>query len=152
MIRSFCAEDMDAEDMDALVRLWFEASVQSHDFIPLAHWEAEKENLRTLYLPLSDEIVVHVDDDSGEIDAFFAFAGDFLAALFVAPAAQGKGLGSRLLHIARRMHPALTLAVYAENRRAVNFYRQNGLTVYARRTERSTGHRELLMKATKELK
>lgn len=140
MIRPFLGEDT-----EAIVRLWFEASVQAHGFIPRAYWEAAREDMRTLYLPLSDEIVVHVDDVSGDVDAFFAFIGDFLAAFFVAPSAQGKGLGKRLLRIAKRMHPALTLTVYAENNHAVRFYQRNGFIIQGERTEERTGHRELLM-------
>ena len=94
MIRPFC--DDDTEDV---VRLWLEASIEAHDFIPRAYWEAAAEDMRTLYLPMSDEIVLHVDDATGSIDAFLAFADTFLAALFVAPSAQGKGLGSRMFRV-----------------------------------------------------
>ncbi len=140
MIRPFAKSDT-----EEIVRLWFEASVQAHSFIAWGYWEAARESMRTLYLPMSDEIVVHVSETSGEVDAFLAFVGDFLAALFVAPSAQGQGLGKRLLRVARRMHPHLTLAVYRENERAVRFYRQNGLVVCAERLEAHTGHWELLM-------
>ena len=69
----------------------------------------------------------------------------FLAALFVAPEAQGRGLGSRMFRIAGRMHPGLSLCVYRENVRAVEFYRRRGLTVLCERVEEKTGHVELVM-------
>ena len=140
MIRPFCEDD--TEDV---VRLWLEASIEAHVFIPASFWEKAASDMRTLYLPMSDEIVVHVEDESGEIDAFLAFVDSFLAALFVAPKAQGKGLGSRLFRIARRMHPDLSLSVYKENERAVTFYRRQGLCVLAERVEEKTGHEELVM-------
>ena len=140
MIRPFCTDDT-----NAVIRLWLEASCEAHAFMPPSYWEAAAEDMRELYLPMSDEIVVHVDDATGEVDAFFAFVDTFLAALFVAPHAQGRGLGSRLLRIARRMHPDLSLCVYEENARAVAFYQKHGLSVLGRRVEEKTGHAELLM-------
>ena len=140
MIRPFCEDD--TEDV---VRLWLEASVEAHAFLPAPFWEKAASDMRTLYLPMSDEIVVHVEDEIGEIDAFLAFVDSFLAALFVAPKAQGKGLGSRLFRIARRMHLDLSLCVYKENARAVAFYRRQGLRVLAERVEEKTGHEELVM-------
>lgn len=133
------------EDTEAVVSLWLEASIVAHDFVPRSFWEAAAVDMRTLYLPMSDEIVLYVNDGTGELDAFMAFTGDFLAALFVAPHAQGKGLGSRMFRIARRMHPELTLAVYKENRRALAFYEKHGLRVCGERMEERTGHVELLM-------
>ena len=140
MIRPFSDNDM--EDV---VRVWLEASIQAHAFIPRSYWEAAEKDMRELYLPMSDEIVLHVDDATGQVDAFLAFVGTFLAALFVEPRAQGKGLGSRMFRIARRMHPDLSLSVYKENERAVSFYRKQGLVVFGERVEEKTGHEELLM-------
>ena len=136
-------------DMEGVIRVWLEASVQAHGFMPRAYWEAQTEDMRTLYLPMSDEIVLHVDDVTGNIDAFLAFVDSFLAALFVAPHAQGRGLGSRMFRIARRMHPDLSLSVYKENDRAVAFYRKHGLVVTGERVEKRTGQVELLMEAGK---
>lgn len=140
MIRSF-----HQEDADAVVRLWLEASVQAHDFLPRAYWEERAEDMRTLYLPMSDEIVLCLEDASGELQAFCAFVGDFLAALFVAPAWQGKGIGSRLFRIAKRMHPSLWLSVYKENQRAVDFYLKHGMRVGEERVEEQTGCKEYIM-------
>ena len=140
MIRSFRNDDT-----EEVVRVWFEASVEAHKFIPRAFWEASVEDMRTLYLPVSDEIVLHIDDATGEIDAFLAFVDTLLAALFVSPRAQGKGLGSRMFRIAKRMHPDLTLSVYRDNERAVSFYRKRGLIVIGERVEEKTGCVELVM-------
>lgn len=140
MIRPFCEDDT-----EAVVGLWLEASIEAHAFLPPSYWEEAASDMRTLYLPMSDEVVLHIDDESGAIDAFIAFVGSFLAALFVAPKAQGRGLGRRMFRIARRMHPDLTLSVYRENERALAFYRKQGLVVLGERTEEKTGHEELVM-------
>ena len=85
------------------------------------------------------------DKDTGEVVAFIAFVEDYLAALFVAPAHQKKGVGSRLLALAKKMRDTLELSVYAENERAVAFYRKNGFRMTDKRIEEMTGHTELLM-------
>ena len=138
------------EDTEEVVRVWLEASIEAHGFIPRAFWEAAAEDMRTLYLPMSDEIVLHVDDATGRVDAFLAFADTFLAALFVAPEAQGRGLGSRLFRIAGRMYPGFSLCVYRENDRAVTFYRKRGLVVLGERVEERTGCVELIMGPSEE--
>ena len=135
------------EDTEEVVRVWLEASIEAHGFIPRAFWEAAAEDMRTLYLPMSDEIVLHVDDATGRVDAF---ADTFLAALFVAPEAQGRGLGSRLFRIAGRMYPGFSLCVYRENDRAVTFYRKRGLVVLGERVEERTGCVELIMGPSEE--
>ena len=133
------------EDTEALVRLWAESARTSHGFLPQSVWDTLEDDIRTLYLPMSDEVLLHIDDATGEADGFLAFAGDFLGALFVAPHAQGRGLGSRLFRIARRMHPNLTLSVYKDNVRAVAFYERHGLSVFLERTEEKTGCAEYFM-------
>lgn len=140
MIRPFVESDT-----EAVVRLWLEALNTSHGFLPAEARESLEEDIRTLFLPMSDEIVLHLDEASGDIDAFLAFAGDFLGALMVAPAAQGRGLGARLLRIGRRMHPELSLTVYKDNARAVAFYRRHGLVVCGERVDERTGCAEFLM-------
>lgn len=139
MIRAFREEDT-----EAVIRIWLEASILSHSFIDKAYWEEKADAMRTLYLPLS-EVVVDEDKDTGEVIAFIAFVEDYLAALFVAPAHQKKGVGSRLLALAKKMRDTLELSVYAENERAVAFYRKNGFRMTDKRIEEMTGHTELLM-------
>ena len=132
-------------DADAVVELWLDSARTSHGFLPPRFWEKLEENIRTMYLPMSDEIVLHFDDVSGTLDAFIAFAGDFLGALFVAPTAQGRGLGARMFRIAKRMHPGLTLTVYKDNARAVAFYEKQGLSVLGERVEAETDCVEYIM-------
>ena len=139
MIRAFREEDT-----EAVIRIWLEASILSHSFIDKAYWEEKADAMRTLYLPLS-EVVVDEDKDTGEVIAFIAFVEDYLAALFGAPAHQKKGVGSRLLALAKKMRDTLELSVYAENERAVAFYRKNGFRMTDKRIEEMTGHTELLM-------
>ena len=133
------------EDREDVLRIWLEASLQAHSFAGAGHWQAELKNMREAYLPLCDAILVWTDGEDGTPRGFLAFVGDYLAALFVEPGFQGRGIGSRLMRVALRMHPGLTLSVYRENTRAVGFYRRHGLEVLEERVERATGLAEYVM-------
>ena len=63
-----------------------------------------------------------------------------------APRHQGKGTGTRLLKLAQKMRGTLELSVYAENERAVEFYRKHGFEVVGQAVEEATGHLELTMR------
>ncbi len=132
------------KDTEAVVQVWLKASIQAHSFIGRAYWEGKAEDMRTLYLPLS-EVIVDEDPESGELTGFMGLVDGYLAALFVAPEHQGKGIGTRLLKLGKKIRDELELCVYAENRRAVRFYREQGFRLAGERVEEETGHTELLM-------
>jgi len=67
-----------------------------------------------------------VAEDDGVV-GFVATAGARLDQLFVAPAHQGRGTGTRLLTTAlTRMPPSVTLTVFEENGPARRFYERHG--------------------------
>ena len=51
------------------------------------------------------------------------------AAIFVAPAERGAGIGSALLEHAKRLREQLSLTVYAANNASIAFYRRHGFQV-----------------------
>ncbi|WP_254203296.1 hypothetical protein [Aeromonas sp. FDAARGOS 1411] len=44
---------LSATDLDAAVELWYQASVQAHDFIPATFWREQQAAMRDIYLPAS---------------------------------------------------------------------------------------------------
>lgn len=80
-----------------------------------------------------------------EVVTFMTLMGGYLATPFVAPAHQKRGVGSRLLALAKKIRGTLDLSVYAENERAVVFYQKDGFRIVSERIEEVTGHTELLM-------
>lgn len=132
------------DDVDAVLDVWLRASISAHAFMPPEHWQQRVPFVRDVCLPQCLTFVF-VDDESGEIAGFASLLGECLAGLFVAPAQQGRGIGSRLFGLARRICPALHLTVYAENTRARAFYARQGLRVRESRRDADTGHEELVM-------
>jgi ribosomal protein S18 acetylase RimI-like enzyme len=66
----------------------------------------------------------------GEPVGMLVLEGGLLDGLYVAPAAQGQGVGAALLAHAKRLRPdGLELWVFASNRPARAFYRRHGFEV-----------------------
>jgi len=137
MIRAF-----EPSDMEDVLELWLEASAGAHDFVGREFWESKVDDMRNRYLPAAE---THVFVQGGRVRGFVSLQGDTLAALFVSPAFQGRGLGRRLMDRVKRLRDRLELTVYRENQRAVRFYRRCGFAVVGERTDPHTGHAEVLM-------
>ncbi|WP_330961248.1 N-acetyltransferase [Photobacterium sp. 53610] len=137
MIRTFTAADM-----DTVLSIWLTASLKAHDFIASDFWQSQVENMRSLYLPVSD---VHVYEDHGAVKGFYALYENQLAAIFVTPEAQGQGIGKALLNHAKMQHKMLSLNVYQRNQASYQFYLSQGFQVTAESTDEHTGEAEWQM-------
>lgn len=129
-------------DMSAVVALWCQASIISHDFIPAQYWREACSLMREVYLPQANTVVM-VEQD--EIIGFVSSIEHQIAALFVASEHQGKGVGSALLAHALRGREVATLNVYAANLRARHFYEQHGFHVTGNGVDDATGALECFM-------
>ncbi|QQO08807.1 N-acetyltransferase [Breznakiella homolactica] len=131
-----------ADDMDRVIQIWFESSIIAHAFADPEYWRSKTEAMRTLYIPNSE---TWVWEDDENIQGFLSLNKNDLAALFVLPEAQGHGIGTALMDLAKSLRDELTLAVYTENTRSVSFYRKQGFTEIREQTDEHTGRRELIM-------
>ncbi|AQS59999.1 N-acetyltransferase [Desulforamulus ferrireducens] len=131
MIRAYKKQD-DAE----LIKIWYEASIIAHSFIPSTFWEAEKKSIQEKYLPLAETYVKEID---GQIVGFISLIEDYIGGLFVHPNCQGKGVGTELINKAKSLRPKLTVEVYQENTKAQRFYGKCGFTLTGERVQPETG-------------
>jgi GNAT superfamily N-acetyltransferase len=114
------------EDADAVADLFLAARDAAMPYLPKLHpgddvhaWIAE------VVLP-QDE--VWVAERNGRVLGFAALAGEMLSHLYVAPDAQGAGVGRVLLAKAMERRPAgFRLWVFQRNERARRFYESHGL-------------------------
>ena len=137
MIRPFRAEDT-----DALIDLWYEASIRAHDFVPQDFWAREREAIRTEYLPISE---THVYEQDGRVVGFLSLLGTHIGGLFVHPVAQGCGIGRALVLYAAAQYGTLTVNAFSRNAQALGFYQQMGFVEQGRGIEPTTGCEEVTL-------
>lgn len=130
-------------DSDAVLDLWLGASLLAHDFVPESFWREQLPAMRELYLPQAETLVL---EEKGQVLGFASLHEQRLAALFVNPDAQGRGLGRRLLDDAKSRRDSLELGVYRANARAVAFYRAGGFVTLNETRDPHTGQPELTMR------
>ena len=137
------------QDLDELIQIWLEASIIAHNFIPSNFWILKVEEMKEVYIPQSDT-TVFTDDATGEIQGFISLVDTFIAALFVNPQKQGKGIGTSLLNWVKQHHDTLELAVYKENDKSYRYYLGQNFKVVELKQEENTEHFEYIMRYIKE--
>ena len=134
--------DFESSDMNDVVDIWLKASITAHSFIERRFWESKIDDMREIYIPSSD---TYVFEEKGIIKGFFSLHGDTLAAMFVSPNFQGKGIGQQLMDKAKSLRNKLDLTVYRENPKGIKFYKKCGFAIVKERFDEHTGHTEILM-------
>jgi putative acetyltransferase len=137
MIRAF-----EPSDMKDVLDIWLRASIEAHSFIRREFWESKIEDMEKTYIPASD---TYVFIEGEVIKGFFSLCGDTLAAMFVSPDYQGNGIGQRLMGKATSVRDKLSLAVYQENSKGIDFYRKCGFITIREQVDEHTGQVEILM-------
>lgn len=87
----------------------------------------------------------YVWEEDGRPVGFIFLLDDYLAALFVGSAVQGKGCGKKLLGHAKSLKKSLRLEVYAHNDRAVRFYLSQGFVTVEQMIDESVPAPEYVM-------
>ncbi|EHN68525.1 N-acetyltransferase [Aliivibrio fischeri] len=132
------------QDINSVLDIWLTSSIKAHDFVPAEFWVSQVDNMRDIYIPASKTYVVELDS---KIVGFYSLYENMLAAIFVLPEYQGKGIGKQLIAHAKERSPMLTLNVYTENVASYQFYLSQGFTVISDQVCEHTGHMEYTMRS-----
>ena len=132
-------------DEEQVLTIWLEASIIAHDFIPEEYWKEKVSDMRDIYLPSSKTYIYSQEE---EVKGFLSLVDNYIAALFVSPKEQGKGIGKELMQHAKSLFSMLELGVYSKNEKSVAFYEKQGFQVIKERLDEPTGHKELVMRYT----
>ena len=125
-----------------MVRIWYEASIIAHSFVPASFWASQKSLMKEKYLPSTENLVF---EHEGNIAGFISLAGSRICAFFVAPEMQGKGIGRALMEQAKALKGRLSLKVYKENENARCFYEKSGFKAAGEELDEFTGCMQILM-------
>ncbi|ASV86514.1 GNAT family N-acetyltransferase [Ochrobactrum quorumnocens] len=126
----------EAADKETLSSIWYRASLEAHAFLGSDLLRDQQKLIEDVYLEKAETWVAIIDNKPV---GFIGLLGSFIGGLFVNPAAQGHGIGRRLIAYALAMKGELSLEVYVNNERAYRFYKQLGFQEISRRAEDDNG-------------
>ncbi|MER6173197.1 GNAT family N-acetyltransferase [Streptosporangium sp. NPDC001681] len=147
-----------SEAFTYFLRLRKMAELVAYDALPLVRraWHGDAERIADVFLAARGQMTylprLHTDEETrawiagvvvarhetwvaelhGQVAGFAALDDQWLAHLYVAPEAQGHGIGSALLAQTRKVRPGpLNLHVFQQNTGARRFYERHGFTLVA---------------------
>lgn len=130
-------------DIDKIMDIWLESTVKAHNFISREYWESNYKVVKDVYIPIADTFVY---EEEGETKGFISIINnEFIGALFVDVKFQGMGIGSKLIDYSVEKYKNLTIAVYKENKKSVEFYTRKGFRIIEEGLNEDSGYTEYIM-------
>lgn len=131
------------EDIEKVMKIWKDSTIKAHDFISKEYWENNYDVVKNTYIPMSETFIYEIEN---KIKGFISVINnEFIGALFVDINCQGLGVGSELINYIVKEYNKLSLAVYKENKNAVEFYISKGFKIIKEQIDEETGAIEYIM-------
>jgi len=124
--RDYSIREGGHRDMAEVAKVFKISKETSLPFLPQLHTPEEDAIFFTEHVLNKDIVYVAITDDTKEICGFIAFNDYFVDHLYLLPDAQGVGLGSRLLNVAKNHSPYLKIWAFQKNAIARKFYAKQG--------------------------
>ena len=132
------------KDIDKIMGIWLESTIYAHKFISKEYWNENYNIVKDVYIPMSKTFIYEDNDD---IRGFISIINnDFIGALFVEKNYQSQGIGKSLIDYAKNLYDNLSLAVYKENEKALEFYKKMGFKIISENINEDTNCVEYIMK------
>ncbi|WP_437918502.1 N-acetyltransferase [Sphingobacterium sp. LRF_L2] len=129
-------------DYRGLAKIWLQASIVAHDFIAEKYWHLNQEAMETDYLPQS---TVYIAEGVKTAYGFVALLDTHIAAIFVKPEYQGRGIGRLLIKHVMKSHKKLSLNVFQKNFKSIEFYQKLGFVVTDESIDDKVNESEFIM-------
>lgn len=140
-------EELNKKDIDELMKLWLKTSIEAHSFIDKKYWLDNYDVVKNEYIPISKTFVYK---ENNKVKGFISVIDNFyIGALFVLKEEQNKGIGRKLIDFCKVRYKKLELAVYVENKNAVEFYKRCDFQVISKQNNEDSNHYEYIMKLEK---
>lgn len=127
-------------DCEAIIEVWYAASLVATPFLSKEFLAEERENIRTIWLAKAETWVF---EDKGEVVGFLSLIGNEVGAIFVHPDCQGKGIGRALMDHAASLHNELFLDVFEDNATGRGFYDRYGFKFEHKHVHEQSGHMQV---------
>lgn len=135
--------NLENKDIDKIMSIWLESTIKAHDFISKEYWENNYNTVKDVYIPMAETFVY---EDEEVIKGFISIINkEFIGALFVSTDCQGSGIGKQLIDHAIDKYKKLSLAVYKDNKKSVEFYINRGFKILEEQANEDSGHHEYIM-------
>ena len=132
------------KDIDKIMGIWLESTIYAHKFISKEYWNENYNIVKDVYIPMSKTFIYEDNDD---IRGFISIINnDFIGALFVEKNYQSQGIGKSLIDYAKNLYDNLSLAVYKENEKALEFYKKMRFKIISENINEDTNCVEYIMK------
>ena len=132
------------KDIDKIMGIWLESTIYAHKFISKEYWNENYNIVKDVYIPMSKTFIYEDNDD---IRGFISIINnDFIGALFVEKNYQSKKKKKSLIDYAKNLYDNLSLAVYKENEKALEFYKKMGFKIISENINEDTNCVEYIMK------
>ncbi|TKS57867.1 MAG: acetyltransferase [Nitrospira sp.] len=132
-----------AQDLQAVIDIWYRASLIAHPFLDEAFLQAERQEIMEKHMP---SVETWVYEKEGRIVGFIALLDCEVGAIFVDPQHQRQGIGRALMDHARKLRGHLELDVFKENHIGRAFYDRYGFKVVAEHLHESSGQLQLRLR------
>ncbi len=141
MIRKF-----EMKDTKQVMQIWLDVNMDAHNFVQGDYWLSNYQSVQKQLLQA--DIYVYEQDE--EIQGFVGMTDDYLAGIFVDKKCRSMGIGKELLECVKQNYPVFSLNVYQKNRRAVDFYLREGLSIISKGIDEDTSEADYTMVWNKE--
>ena len=141
MIRKF-----EMKDTKQVMQIWLDVNMDAHNFVQGDYWLSNYQSVQKQLLQA--DIFVYEQDE--EIQGFVGMTDDYLAGIFVDKKGRSMGIGKELLECVKQNYPVFSLNVYQKNRRAVDFYLREGLSIISKGIDEDTSEADYTMVWNKE--
>lgn len=132
-----------APDLQAVMDIWYRASLIAHPFLDDAFLQAERQEIVEKHMP---SVETWVYEWESRIVGFIALLDCEVGAIFVDPQYQRQGIGRALMDHARDLRGNLELDVFKENRIGRAFYDHYGFKVIAEHLHEASGQLQLRLR------
>lgn len=136
MIRKF-----QPDDTKRVMDIWLNSNIEAHSFVPKDYWLSNYSFVREQLIQAN----VYIYEQDNIIKGFAGMTDNYMAGIFVDKNFRSMGIGKILIDYIKGIYPSFYLNVYKENRRAVDFYKREGLNIISEETDIDTKRQEYTM-------